>query len=224
MRAETKPAAIELLIFDLDGTLVDSEMDLALSVNAVREQMGMAPLPIERVASYVGQGVTVLMQRALGEQAPQETVEKAVALFLETYRAHMLDHTVPYPGVREALDELGSKKRAVLTNKPVHFSKAMLAGLGMDHYFSYIYGGNSFDQKKPDPVGVFRLMEDLNVPRDATLVVGDSDTDVLTGRNAGVRTCGVTYGIGSWSLEATPPDWLIDDLRRLPALVNGRRG
>jgi phosphoglycolate phosphatase len=222
MNLETKPGEIELVIFDLDGTLVDSEMDLALSVNAVRREMGLEALPVAEVASYVGQGVTVLIQRALGQDAAPETVEKAVALFLRTYRDHMLDHTVPYPGVREALDELGTRKRAVLTNKPVHFSRAMLAGLGLDHYFAYIYGGNSFEQKKPDPVGVLTLMRDLSVPREATLIVGDSDTDVLTGRNAGVRTCGVTYGIGSKSLESTPPDWLIGDLRELPALLNGK--
>jgi phosphoglycolate phosphatase len=222
MIPEAQLAQIQLLIFDLDGTLVDSELDLALSVNAVRGKMGLEPLPVARVASYVGQGVSALIRRALGEEASEEDVEKAVALFLETYREHMLDHTVPYPGVREALRELGTKKLAVLTNKPVVFSRALLAGLDMTNHFEYIYGGNSFDQKKPDPVGVFRLMEDFGVSREATLIIGDSDTDVLTGRNAGVWTCGVTYGIGSRTLEATPPDWLVGNLRELPAQLNGK--
>jgi phosphoglycolate phosphatase len=224
MIPQDKLEKIQLLIFDLDGTLVDSEQDLALSVNAVREKMGLAPLPLPQVASYVGRGVTVLIERALGAAASQEVVEQAVTMFLAYYREHMLDHTVPYPGVREALEALKARKLAVLTNKPVVFSRHLLAGLGMSNYFSYIYGGNSFEQKKPDPVGVFKLLEDLGESAEAALIVGDSDTDVLTGRNAGVWTCGVTYGIGSRSLQAAPPDLLLDDLRRLPPLLEGRDG
>lgn len=224
MIPEEALAQIRLLIFDLDGTLVDSELDLALSVNAVRNEMGLAPLPVERVASYVGQGVTVLIRRALGEAASDESVEKATAMFLKYYGEHMLDNTVPYPGVREALAALGSNQMAVLTNKPVVFSRRLLSGLGLASHFAFIYGGNSFEQKKPDPVGVYKLMNDMNVPAKATLIVGDSDTDVLTGQNAGVWTCGVTYGIGSRSLEETPPDLLVADLRELPALLNGKAG
>jgi phosphoglycolate phosphatase len=223
MIPQDKLKQIQLLIFDLDGTLVDSELDLALSVNAVRAKMGMEPLPIAQVASYVGRGVNVLMERALEELASEDLVEQAVTLFLAYYHEHMLDNTVPYPGVRETLEELKKKNLAVLTNKPVVFSKHLLGGLGMSNYFSYIYGGNSFEQKKPDPVGVYKLLEDLGGSPETTLIVGDSDTDVLTGRNAGVWTCGVTYGIGSHTLEATPPDLLLDDLRKLPGLLNGRQ-
>jgi phosphoglycolate phosphatase len=224
MIPEETLAQIRLLIFDLDGTLVDSELDLALSVNAVRREMGLEALPVERVASYVGQGVTVLIRRALGEAASDETVEKATAMFLKYYGAHMLDNTVPYPGVREALAALGSTPMAVLTNKPVVFSRLLLAGLDLARHFAFIYGGNSFEQKKPDPVGVYKLMNDMNVAPGATLIVGDSDTDVMTGQNAGVWTCGVTYGIGSRSLEETPPDILLADLRELPPLLNGKAG
>ncbi len=216
--------AIRLLIFDLDGTLVDSELDLALSVNAVRREMGLGPLPVARVASYVGQGVTVLIRRALGEAAAQETVDQATAMFLKYYGEHMLDNTVPYDGVREALATLDANPMAVLTNKPVVFSQRLLEGLDLARHFAFIYGGNSFAQKKPDPVGVYRLMNDLKASPETTLLVGDSDTDVLTGRNAGVWTCGVTYGIGSRTLKDTPPDLLLGDLRELPPLVNGRAG
>ena len=183
---------IRLLIFDLDGTLIDSKKDLVLSVNAVREWMKLKPLPADVVSSYVGRGVTVLMRRSLGDAATEANVKKATDFFLEYYRKHMLDNTVLYDGVLEALDELHGREMTVLTNKPVVFSRAILNGLGVDHFFSFVYGGNSFAQKKPDPIGVFKLMRDLRAGPDETMIVGDSDTDVLTGRNAGVWTCGVT--------------------------------
>ncbi len=212
---------IRLLIFDLDGTLIDSEADLVQSVNATRRELGMEPLPPKVVYSYVGQGIIMLVRRALGEQTPGDILEKAVAFFLEYYRQHMLDHTVLYPGVRETLRQLSTRKLAVLTNKPVNFSRQILAGLGVDSCFSFVYGGNSFDRKKPDAVGVFRLMEDTGISAAETLMVGDSDTDVQTGRNAGVWTCGVTYGIGSHTLVHAMPDVTLDDLRQLPPLLNG---
>jgi phosphoglycolate phosphatase len=214
-------AGIRLLIFDLDGTLVDSKTDLALSVNAVREMMGLGALPHDLIASYVGRGVTVLIRRALGEQVTDETVEKATALFMRYYRDHMLDNTVMYPGVRETLEALGGRSLSVLTNKPVNFSREMLRRLGVAGRFAFIYGGNSFQQKKPDPVGVHKLLGDLGVPPRQAMIVGDSDTDVLTGRNAGVWTCGVTYGYGADGLRDRPPDILLDDLRQLPPLLNG---
>lgn len=215
-------AVVELLVFDLDGTLIDSKQDLTLSVNAVRERVGLGPLAYETVASYVGRGVVMLMRRALGEGATEEDVEQAVAFFLEYYRSHMLDHTVTYPGVREALDALAGRRLAVLTNKPVKFSQAILAGLGISRYFTQVYGGNSFDQKKPDPVGLVTIMHESGVPAAQTMIVGDSDTDVLTGRNAGVWTCGVTYGLAPETLKNTPPDFMLDDLRELPRLLNGQ--
>jgi phosphoglycolate phosphatase len=214
---------IELLIFDLDGTLIDSEKDLALSVNATLAQMGRAGLSQDRIASYVGQGVTVLVQRALGEGAGKEEVERGAAIFLNVYQEHMLDHTRTYPGVREALDALRNRKLAVLTNKPVNFTRAILAGLGLDRYFFQVYGGNSFETKKPDPVGVVRLMTEAGAPASKTLMIGDSATDVLTGRNSGVWTCGVSYGLGGPSLAEEPPDLLVNDLRELPAMLNDAR-
>jgi phosphoglycolate phosphatase len=214
---------VRLLVFDLDGTLVDSKQDLALSVNAMRTEMGLAPLALDLIASYVGHGVNLLVRRSLGSRATSENVEKGLAFFLAYYRDHMLDNTAPYPGVAEALEKLSGHKMAVLTNKPVIFSREMLTRLGFAPYFAYIYGGNSFPQKKPDPIGLHRLMEDLQISARETLMVGDSDTDVLTGRNAGVLTCGVTYGFGAHTLEQVSPDLVIDDLRELPPLLNGHR-
>jgi phosphoglycolate phosphatase len=213
---------IQLLIFDLDGTLVDSELDLALSVNVMLQAMGKKPLSTECIASYIGRGVKVLVSRALGPDAAEDDVERGIELFLDHYRQHMLDHTVPYPGVREALEDLRSRKMAVLTNKPVKFSRMMLAGLGLAQHFAFIYGGNSFENKKPDPVGVLQLMSDVHVPATGTLMIGDSVSDVLAGRNAGVWTCGVIYGFGSPTLQEAPPDLMIGDLRELPLLLNGK--
>jgi len=218
---------IRLLVFDLDGTLIDSMKDLALSVNATREWVGLPRLPDETIASYVGQGVPTLIRRALANGAAgevtEEAVQEATAFFLDYYRAHMLDHTAVYDGVREALEELKDRKLAVLTNKPVAFSRAILAGLKLADHFAFVYGGNSFEQKKPDPVGVIKLMSDTGALPRETVMVGDSDTDVLTGRNAGVWTCGVTYGLGSYTLERAAPDVLVGDLRELPPLLNGER-
>ena len=213
---------MELLIFDLDGTLVDSELDLANSVNATLERLERKPLSVELIASYVGQGVTVLISRALGADATPELIDRATEIFLEYYRAHMLDNTTTYPGVREALAELDGHKMAVLTNKPVRFSREILAGLGLTECFFQIYGGNSFENKKPDPIGLHRLMEETEVPPARTLMIGDSTADVLAGRNAGAWTCGVNYGIGSPALDEIPPDIRIDDLRELPKLLNGK--
>jgi phosphoglycolate phosphatase len=213
---------MELLVFDLDGTLVDSELDLANSVNATLEKIGRKPLSVELIASYIGQGVIVLISRALGGDASQELVEQSTEIFLNHYREHMLDNTATYPGVREALAELDGRKMAVLTNKPVNFSRTMLAGLGLADRFLRIYGGNSFENKKPDPVGLYRLMEETGTPASKTLMIGDSISDVLAGRNAGVWTCGVNYGFGAPTLDETPPDIRIDDLRELPKLLNGK--
>jgi phosphoglycolate phosphatase len=213
---------VRLLVFDLDGTLVDSKQDLALSVNAMRKEMGLAPLSLELISSYVGHGVTLLVRRSLGDLATDENVENGLAFFLDYYRQHMLDNTAPYPGVSEALEKLKGCKMAVLTNKPVNFSREMISRLGYDRYFAYIYGGNSFPLKKPDPMGLHKLMEDLQVSPRETGMVGDSDTDILTGRNAGVLTCGVTYGFGAHTLEKVSPDLIIDDMRELPPLLNGK--
>ena len=213
-------AKVRALIFDLDGTLIDSKIDLALAVNAAVEHLGRGPLEPERIYSFVGNGAPALIRRALGDDVTEAQAEAALGFFLQYYREHMLDNTVPYPGVRAGLEQLAGYEMAVLTNKPVRFSRAILDGLELSRHFRYVYGGNSFERKKPDPMGVAVLLRDLGAgPREA-MVVGDSEVDVLTARNAGTWACGVTYGLGSARLSEAAPDLMVDSLAELPAYLN----
>jgi phosphoglycolate phosphatase len=208
---------MDLLIFDLDGTLIDSKEDLSCAVNAMRAHRGMPPLASETVYSYVGEGAPVLIRRALGPGASGDQVEDALKFFLAYYNDHMIDHTVLYPGVKETLDRLlaAGVKMAVLTNKPVRMSRAIVEALGMGGHFERVYGGNSFEQKKPHPVGIETLLAECDSTRDRTMMVGDSGVDIRTARNARVKACGVTYGFQPETLAADPPDLLIDRLEQL---------
>ena len=212
---------MDLLIFDLDGTLIDSRLDLAQAVNATRAHMGMPPLEHERVFSYVGNGAPVLVRRALGEQATEEEVEEALEFFLEYYREHDLDHTTLYPGVRESLEQFqrAGKRMAVLTNKPVRMSRHIVEGLGVSQFFFQVYGGNSFEFKKPNPIGVEALRGETGAAREATLMIGDSSVDVITARNAGIRCYAVSYGFQPETLSEPAPDVLVDHFEDLVPLI-----
>lgn len=209
----------DLLVFDLDGTLIDSTLDLALSVNATRAHAGLGPLSIPRISTYIGNGAEMLIRRALGEHASSRSVREGLQFFLQYYRDHMLDNTVLYPGVGEALGSWMERRAtmAVLTNKPERFSADLLAGLGLAGHFARIYGGNSFATKKPHPYGLQHLMRELGCAPSSTLMVGDSEVDVLTARNAGTACAGVSYGIRPEGFQEHPPDVLVDDLRDLAA-------
>jgi phosphoglycolate phosphatase len=209
------------VIFDLDGTLIDSQDDLAASVNATRHFMGMDSLPAAVVASYVGHGAPVLMRRTLGPEASEQDVARALDYFIRYYSAHCLDQTVLYPGTREMLDELhaAGRRLAILTNKPVRISQRIVEGLGLNGHFFEVYGGNSFEQKKPHPIGIERLLETTGLPHAETLMVGDSGVDVETARNARVSACGVTFGLSPDTVRAAAPDYLIDAMPALTPIV-----
>jgi len=209
----------DLIIFDLDGTLIDSKLDLANSVNFARAQMGLSVLEHRLIFSYIGDGATMLIRRAMGEGLGESDVQKALDIFLDHYREHLLDNTTLYPGVIEALDDLRLLKLAVLTNKPLRPTQAILQGLQIQDRFTAVYGGNSFEQKKPHPVGIERILNDTGTARERTVMVGDSYIDIQTGRNAVVATCGVTYGLASDTLHEPKPDFLINDLRELGRVV-----
>ena len=209
--------AIKLVIFDLDGTLIDSRLDLVHSVNAALRHIGRPGLPDDVIASYVGDGAPILIQRALGGEAVDEAiVRQGLQFFLSYYREHKLDHTTVYAGVRESLaalqDGSNGKPRimAVLSNKPVGPSRAIVEALGLGAFFKQVYGGNSFATKKPDPEGARKLLEENGVNPEETVIIGDSHVDVETGRNAGLWTVGVSYGFAPHTLSECPPDVLVD--------------
>ena len=216
---------MDLVIFDLDGTLIDSKLDLAHAVNATRAHMGMPPLENETVYSYVGNGAPVLIRRVLGEAATEAEVQEALEFFLEYYREHYLDYTVLYPGVRESLDRLRNAGvlMAVLTNKPVRISRAIVDGLGVLGHFRNVYGGNSFEHKKPHPVGVETLIRECGVGRERTLMVGDSSVDIRTAVNAGIKSCGVTYGFQPETLDDPAPDLLAGSMEEVAGHVIAAR-
>jgi phosphoglycolate phosphatase len=224
----------KLLIFDLDGTLIDSREDLANSINAMLIHFGKKELPHEVIASYIGDGAPMLVRRSLGDPDDEGYVQDAVLYFMSWYREHKLDNTYVYDGVKDALNAIQKSrdgassqptqalKMAVLSNKPVGPSRAIVEALGLGQYFFQVYGGNSFHTKKPDPIGVQTLQEEAGVSADETIIIGDSDIDVLTARNAGIYSVGVTYGLAPHTLEDAPPDVLIDKPHEL-ALVLGSR-
>ena len=211
------PHTIQLLIFDLDGTLIDSRLDLVHSVNATLRHMKRPELPDDVIASYVGDGAPALIGRALGSEAEDEKlVRSGLEYFLGYYREHKLDHTHLYDGILETLATLQNsrngrpRKMAVLSNKPVNPSRAIVEALGLGKFFSRVYGGDSFPTKKPDPEGAQAILREMGTGPHETLIVGDSGVDILTGRNAGTRTCGVTYGFAPHTLLDAQPDVTVD--------------
>ena len=217
------PRTIKFVIFDLDGTLIDSRLDLIQSVNAMLQHFKHPELPGEIVASYVGDGAPMLVRRALGDPDDEHFFKEALEFFLSYYREHKLDHTRVYDGIPEALKQIQSngtaRKMAVLSNKPVHPSRAIVDALGLADFFVQVYGGNSFETKKPDPLGVNTLLKETGTASEQAMIVGDSSIDVLTGRNAGIATCGVTYGFAPHTLCEAPPDVTVNSPQEFAALL-----
>src|SRR5215471_17420377 len=213
-----------LIVFDLDGTLIDSRIDLCNSINAMLTHFEKPELPEAVIASYIGDGASMLVRRALGDPEgdihDEEFVAEALTFFLDYYRVHKLDFTYVYPGVMEALAAIRAARpevlMAVLTNKPVNPSRAICDHFGLSEYFFQNYGGNSFHTKKPDPHGLLALIAEASAKNGSavapgeTMMIGDTDIDVLTARAAGARSVGCLFGLAPHSLEAARPDFLVD--------------
>jgi phosphoglycolate phosphatase len=217
---------LKLLVFDLDGTLIDSAQDLCNSVNAALHEIGLGPLPDPTIAGFVGNGAPVLIRRSLAlagntdlENVDQDRFDKTYQFFLQYYREHKLDFTYAYEGVLEALRALHelhegpasvTRAMAVLTNKPVRPARGICEGLGLAGYFLHIYGGDSFSTKKPDPAGLLALMQEIGAKPEETAMIGDSKVDMQTARNAGTWAIGCAFGFGPQNLMQVPPDIVVD--------------
>ncbi len=207
---------IKLVIYDLDGTLIDSSKDISDSVNWALKQLGLGKLSENVIRSYVGSGVRNLLRGALAELGKPENeqfLNKAVSLYKIRYADHLLDSTKLYPGVPNVLEYFSNKKQAVITNKPKLFSEQILKGFGIDRYFFEIIGGDDYFPKKPSPDSVLELIRKSQIKPDETILIGDSEIDIQTAKNAKIKMIAVTYGFSSRKeLASQQPDFLIGQL------------
>ena len=208
-------ARLRLLVFDLDGTLIDSKQDLVEAVNATLCRFDLPPQSPDRIASYIGDGAAVLIQRALAaDRADPALAPAALAAFLDYYHQHLLDHTRPYPGAVEQLQQLREAlpdaRMAVLTNKPVRASANICKGLDLAPFFFNVYGGNSFATKKPHPEGLLALISEAGAQPDETVMVGDSEVDIRTARAAGAWSLGCRYGLSPQTIADMESQQTVD--------------
>jgi len=210
---------VRAFLFDLDGTLIDSKLDLVNSVNFMLGEMKRETLPLEVVASHIGHGAPRLVADVLGAASTEAQRKCGLEIFLAHYQQHSLDATRAYPGVAEGLQALEGRPMAVLTNKPAKMSVEILEALGLLKYFRAVYGGDSFEKKKPDPAGARIILKELDARPDEAAMVGDSDVDMQTARNAGTLAIGVNYGFGRHNAAAYPADLYVNSLEELSALA-----
>ena len=213
------PRNIDLLIFDLDGTLADTLKDLANAVNYALEKLGRERLELQTVRKFIGDGVKKFLMRAL-ENPDTDLLEKGLHFFKEYYTEHVADFTTLYPGVQETLAYFSQKKQVVLTNKPIEYALPIVKRLQIEHYFGQVIGGNSGFPLKPDPEGILNIIRHHNVEKQRALIIGDSENDILGGQNAGIATCAVTFGFRPEKLlRSLNPDYVIDDLKELRTII-----
>ncbi len=214
------PVTKELLIFDLDGTLVNTLGDLAAAVNFALEKLNCKTVTVTDVKKYVGDGARKLLERALNDQAAQK-LDAAMELFYSYYGAHLSDQTVLYPGVLEILTYFSNVKKVILTNKPQKFTLPLLEQLGLAAHFEFAIGGGMEIPLKPAPDGILSILKKTNISPQMAIMIGDSPSDVLAGKAAGIQSCAVSYGYRpAASLRAQKPDFLIDTILDLKLLIS----
>jgi phosphoglycolate phosphatase len=210
---------IDLIIFDLDGTLIDSKADLVNSVNFTIGKLGFPQKDTELIAKCIGNGVVRLIKSSTGID-DVKLLNKAVEIFLNHYKEHLLDNTLLFQGVRETLKHFKNKAKAVITNKNTELSNMILKGLGVDNEFNCILGRDKVAEGKPSPLGVLEILKMFKIDKSKALIVGDMSIDIQTGRNSGISTCAVTYGLGKKKeLEEFAPDFIIDDICMLKEII-----
>jgi phosphoglycolate phosphatase len=206
----------ELVIFDLDGTLVDSTGDIAAAINHTLETLGKAPKSTSEIARCIGGGFKETLTNAFGSDYLHSD---AINILREYYLMHPADNSRVYPGVEDVLEKMSGLKMAVLTNKDADISERVMSELGIRKYFESVFGGDS-SCLKPDPRAVEKVIRAMDGKKQTTIIVGDMDVDIMAGKNAGIRTCAVTYGIGDTSkLLAQNPDFIVHDFRQLPECI-----
>jgi len=216
-RMNSRRIPVDLIIFDLDGTLIESKWDIAEAVNLTLADLGLALRSQEEVFSFVGDGIKRLLRLAVGEEN-QSRYEDALRIFRAHYLAHCLDRTKFYPGVEKVLTHFADRHKAVATNKSLEYTTKILNGLGA-HHFAYVVGGDDGYGLKPEPGMLLKIMEALNVAKDRTVLIGDSTNDITGGHNAGIRVCAVGYGMGNREkMAACQPDWFIERPEELTEL------
>ncbi|MEK6590627.1 MAG: HAD-IA family hydrolase [Nitrospinota bacterium] len=222
---------IELIIFDLDGTLIDSKVDIANAVNFTLRELKLKEVSHELIYSFVGNGVEPLIKRVMESVTPpfekkgSGGIERALTIFRSYYWDHLMDNTILYPHVIDVIKRLSEIKKAVVSNKSERFVKKILDGLDIDKYFEIALGGDSIKSKKPHPDILHLVMEKLGVNGRRTLIVGDSAVDIECGKRAGTFTCGVDYGYRDRSeLIKAGADWIIDDMDKLIGLIEPAYG
>jgi len=209
--------AVDLLIFDLDGTLIESKWDIAAAVNLTLAELKLTERSQEEIFGFVGDGIKRLLRLAVGEEN-QERYEQALTIFRGHYLSHCLDHTTYYPGIETVLGHFEGKLKAVATNKSLEYTTKILQGLGA-HHFAYVVGGDDGYGLKPDPRMLIKIIDQLNVTKDRAVLIGDSTNDINGGHNAGIKVCAVGYGMGNREkMAACKPDWFIEKPEELIGL------
>ncbi len=209
--------SIGLLIFDLDGTLVNTLEDIAASVNFTLNQLGRAPLTVDTVRQYVGDGIDTLMLRSLGGKT--QNISEAVSIYKEHHRANLVVRSRLYPTVAETLNYFRLIPMAVISNKTLEFVAPLLERLGIGKYFKLVIGADYGLPLKPAPDAVLKILADFEMPKEGAVIVGDGTTDIRAGKAAGIITCSVTYGFRSAEeLRKAEPDYMIHELAGLKEL------
>ena len=210
---------IELIMFDLDGTLVDSLKDIANAGNFTLENFGLMKKSEQEIISYVGEGREHLVKKMLGDK--QTFLKEAIPVFGEYYKKHSMDNSILYPNVKKVLEYFKDKKKAVISNKNHEEVISILKELAIYDCFDNIMGVNEVEHKKPSAFPLNKIMQRLHINKEKSIMVGDMDIDILAGKNAGILTCAVTYGVSKKEdIIRAEPDFIIDDIGKLRDIIS----